>query len=175
MTSGDVSALESLMAPDLLVNAPINKVVDRANVLARVRASQIRYEPSDEVNTLEFVGVRGDCVVVMGEEVVKPIPTRPIREGLCVDVTFIWRETDGVWKLISGRQRRLRWSEWSSCAHLHPFERSQGGVMSLCYRLSTASSRRPSQSSNLHAQICRLSGSRLMLAVRQKSVEVKRP
>ena len=34
-------------------------------------------------------------------------------------------------------------------------------------RLTTACSRRPSQSSNLHAQICRLSGARLMLAVRR--------
>jgi ketosteroid isomerase-like protein len=101
MTSGDVSALESLMAPDLLVNAPINKVVDRANVLARVRASQIRYEPSDEVNILEFVGVRGDCVVVMGEEVVKPISNAP-HAGRIVRrrATSIWRETDGVWRLI---------------------------------------------------------------------------
>jgi hypothetical protein len=34
-------------------------------------------------------------------------------------------------------------------------------------RLTTACSRRPSQSSNLHPQICRLSGPRLMLAVRR--------
>ncbi len=34
-------------------------------------------------------------------------------------------------------------------------------------RLTTACSRRPSQSSNLHTQICRLSGARLMLAVRR--------
>jgi hypothetical protein len=37
-------------------------------------------------------------------------------------------------------------------------------------RLTTACSRRPSQSSNLHAQICRLSGARLMLAVRRASM-----
>ena len=36
-------------------------------------------------------------------------------------------------------------------------------------RLTTACSRRPSQSSNLHAQICRLSGARLMLAVRRQA------
>jgi hypothetical protein len=34
-------------------------------------------------------------------------------------------------------------------------------------RLTTACSRRPRQSSNLHTQICRLSGARLMLAVRR--------
>jgi hypothetical protein len=33
------------------------------------------------------------------------------------------------------------------------------------HRLTTACSRRPSQSSNLHAQIGRLSGARLILAV----------
>ncbi len=38
---------------------------------------------------------------------------------------------------------------------------------SVCCRLTTACSRRPSQSSNLHTQICRLSGARLMLAVRR--------
>ena len=34
-------------------------------------------------------------------------------------------------------------------------------------RLTTACSRGPSQSSNLHAQICRLSGARLMRNVRR--------
>ena len=42
-------------------------------------------------------------------------------------------------------------------------------------RLTTACSRRPSQSSNLHTQICRLSGARLMLAVRRHRRGLRRP
>ena len=68
----DVSAFESLFAPDLVVNSPINKVVTRENVLARMRSSQISYEDDAQV-VIELAGVRGDAVVIMGEEIVKAL------------------------------------------------------------------------------------------------------
>src|ERR1700685_4698285 len=35
MAKRDIGGIEALMAPDLVVNAPINRVTDRTNVLAR--------------------------------------------------------------------------------------------------------------------------------------------
>jgi len=44
MQARNFTGIEALMAPDLLVNAPINKVANRENVIGRIKASQISYE-----------------------------------------------------------------------------------------------------------------------------------
>jgi len=94
----DVDAVTAVMTPDIVVNAPINKVVDAADALARFRARRIDYS-SAKVN-LEFAGVRGDLVVLMGEEVVTPTSDAP-HAGKTVHRRFtdIWRRVDGAWKL----------------------------------------------------------------------------
>ena len=81
-----------------MVHSPLNTVVDRENVLARLRSGQISYERDVEEN-FEFVGVRGG-VVIMGEEVVHPIDNAP-NAGKTVRRRFtdIWKNIDGVWKL----------------------------------------------------------------------------
>jgi len=99
MLANDVAGIEALMASDLLVNAPINKVVNRDNVIGRIKAAQISYQP-DVVRNIEFVGVRGDVVVIMGEEVVHPNKDAPYA-GKTEHRRFtdIWKQMDGVWKL----------------------------------------------------------------------------
>lgn len=99
MLAHDIKGTESLMAPDLLVNAPINKVVNRDNVLSRLGKGQISYEP-DVVRNMDFVGVREDLVVTMGEEIVQPNKDAP-KAGMVVHRRFtdIWKQIDGVWKL----------------------------------------------------------------------------
>jgi hypothetical protein len=99
MLSRDFKAVETIFAPDLLVHAPINMVVNRDNVLARLRSGQISYEPDVE-ERIEFAGVRGDAVVIMGEEIVHPIGNAP-NAGKTVRrrSTDIWRNMDGFWKL----------------------------------------------------------------------------
>ena len=94
----DANALISLAAADVLVNAPINRVVTRDNILARFKAGEIHYESAE--TRLEFAGVRGDVVVLMGEEIVKPIENTP-NTGKTVRRRFtdIWREDGGAWKL----------------------------------------------------------------------------
>jgi hypothetical protein len=74
-------------------------VVDRSNVLARIRGGQIRYEPNVE-RKIEFAGVRGDTVVIMGEEIVRPIANTP-NAGKIVHRRFtdIWKDTNSVWRL----------------------------------------------------------------------------
>ena len=96
----DVEAFEALFATDIVVNSPINAVVHRDNILARFRNSHISYDSADE--KIEFIGVRGDFVVVMGEEIVTPIAHTP-NAGKIVHRRFtdIWREIDGAWKLAA--------------------------------------------------------------------------
>jgi hypothetical protein len=95
----DVNAMAAVFAPDLVVNSPINVVVTRDNVLARMRGGQIAYE-SNMMRTFEFVGVRGELVLVMGEEVVRPVGDAP-HAGKTVHRRFtdLWKTYDSVWRL----------------------------------------------------------------------------
>jgi ketosteroid isomerase-like protein len=96
---GDWTAVEqTFFAPDLLVHAPVNRVVNRDNVMARMRNGQIAYESGG--HRIEFIGVRGDTVVVMGEEIVRPVGNAP-NPGKLVRRRFtdIWKQYDGLWKL----------------------------------------------------------------------------
>jgi len=90
---GDWNAVEgTFFAPDMIVHAPVNRVVNRENVMARMRSGQIAYESGGQHN-VEFMGVRGDTVVVMGEEVVKPIGDAP-NAGKVVRRRFtdVWKQ-----------------------------------------------------------------------------------
>jgi ketosteroid isomerase-like protein len=99
MRAVDVAGIEALMAPDLVVNAPINKVVDRKNVIERLKAAQISYE-AEAAEAFDFVGVRGDMVVIMGEEVVRPNKDAPYAgKTEYRRSTDVWKPFDGVWKL----------------------------------------------------------------------------
>jgi ketosteroid isomerase-like protein len=99
MRAQDVAGIETLMATDMLVNAPINKVVNRENVIGRIKAGQISYEP-DVVRNIDFAGVRGDVVVVMGEEVVHPNKDAPYAgKTEYRRFTDVWKQFDGGWKL----------------------------------------------------------------------------
>ena len=98
---GDWDAVEeTFFAPDLVVHAPVNRVANRDNVMARMRNGQIAYEPDNGEHRVEFIGVRGDTVVVMGEEIVRPIGDAP-NAGKVVRRRFtdIWRQYGGLWKL----------------------------------------------------------------------------
>jgi hypothetical protein len=99
MRALDIAGIEALMAPDILVNAPINKVVDRKNIVGRLKANQISYE-TEASETIDFVGVRGDMVVIMGEEVVRPNKAAPFAgKTEYRRSTDVWKPFDGVWKL----------------------------------------------------------------------------
>ncbi|HEY1930005.1 MAG TPA: nuclear transport factor 2 family protein [Caulobacteraceae bacterium] len=91
--------MDEMLAPNAVVNAPINRVVGRDSVIERVRAGQIAYEPN-AVRNIEFAGVRGDHVIIMGEEVVHPTDDTP-HAGRIVRRRFtdIWGESQGYWRL----------------------------------------------------------------------------
>jgi len=99
MRAVDIAGVEALTAPDILVNAPINKVVDRKNIIGRLKANQISYE-SEASEAIDLVGVRGDMVVIMGEEVVRPNKDAPYAgKTEYRRSTEVWKPFDGVWKL----------------------------------------------------------------------------
>ena len=99
MLAVNIAAVETLMAPDILVNAPINKVADRNSIFRRLKANQISYEMETE-ETIDFIGVRGDVVVIMGEEVLHPSKDAPYAgKTEYRRSTDVWKPFDGVWKL----------------------------------------------------------------------------
>jgi len=95
----DWKAVEAAFALDVVVNSPTNRVVTLADIMARFRNGQIGAEPDSGENRLEFVGVRGDSVVVMGEETFRPGKNAP-NAGKLIRRRFtdIWKLYDGVWK-----------------------------------------------------------------------------
>jgi Domain of unknown function (DUF4440) len=99
LRKGDVETTVSLIAPNLVVNAPLNAVLHYDNVVGRFRNSQIAYEDFD--SNFEFVGVRGDFVVIMGEEIARPTDKAP-HAGKIVHRRFtdFWSQVDGAWKLV---------------------------------------------------------------------------
>jgi hypothetical protein len=99
MRAVDIARVEELMAPDILVHAPINKVVDRKNIIGRLKAAQISYESAAE-EVIDFVGVRGDMVVIMGEEVLRPNKDAPYAgKTEYRRSTDVWKPFDDVWML----------------------------------------------------------------------------
>jgi hypothetical protein len=70
-----------------------------ADVVARFRSGQISAEPGGE-RRVEFIGVRGDSVVAMGEESGRPGPNAP-NAGKLIRRRFteVWKQYAGVWKL----------------------------------------------------------------------------
>jgi ketosteroid isomerase-like protein len=95
----DVDAVASVCTPDLVVNTPGNRVARLEQVLGFFRAGLMNYEEAEE--TIELVEPRGDLVVIMGAEVVRPRETAS-HAGKTVHRRFtdIWRkEPDGAWRL----------------------------------------------------------------------------
>jgi ketosteroid isomerase-like protein len=97
---GDWDALEASFAPDAVVNSPVNRVAMLADIMARFRSGQIAAEPGTIEQRLEFVGIRGDSVVVMAEESFKPGPNAPNAGKLIRRrSTDIWKQYGRAWKL----------------------------------------------------------------------------
>lgn len=102
----DVDAVAALFAEDLLVNSPANQVARRETVLGFFKAGRMNYESAEE--TFEAIEARGDQVVMMGAEVIRPRDTAA-NAGKTVRRRFtdVWRrEPDGRW-LLTVRQATI--------------------------------------------------------------------
>ncbi|MBB5343045.1 nuclear transport factor 2 family protein [Tunturibacter empetritectus] len=100
MRAKDTAALEKIWSPEMKVNSPGNKVMDRATVLALLREGHIQY--SAYSNTVEATSTFKDLVIVMGHEdlteAVGPDAGKPKTRRY----TDVWqRAVTGSWMLIA--------------------------------------------------------------------------
>ena len=93
--SDDHAAFAALLADDLAVNNPQNGVSVRGATAVRSAAGQISYARYDR--TVEYAGLRGGMVVLMGEEVV--LPRGPGAREVHRRFTDIWAPVGDSWKL----------------------------------------------------------------------------
>ncbi len=100
MQNLDLATVETFFASELVVHAPINAIVGRENVLARLRSGRISYEPEVE-RKIEFAGARGDCVIIAGEEIVRPMGDAP-HAGKTIRRRFtdVWKDSRDRWQLV---------------------------------------------------------------------------
>lgn len=94
----DHRAFARLLADDLAVNNPQNGVSVRGATGQRSAAGRISYLRYDRV--IEYAGLRGDMVVLMGEEIVLPRSPRRAADGeMRRRFTDLWMPTATGWKL----------------------------------------------------------------------------
>ncbi len=95
----DAETVELLCAPDLILHTPINAVVDLDTIMARLREGRVDYTALE--TKIDFAGVRGDMVVVMGEEILTP-PAGVPNASRTVHRRFtdIWKESGRAWKVL---------------------------------------------------------------------------
>jgi ketosteroid isomerase-like protein len=101
MRTGDLAAVRKYMPSEMVVNAPINRVVGGTNVLDRLARGEIAYEEGGQ-SIIEFAGVRGDLVVMMGRGELKPVGNAP-NAGKTIRRrwTDIWKQNSaGEWQTI---------------------------------------------------------------------------
>lgn len=103
ITAGDVRAMEALSHPDLMVNAPSNRVLTRAQVLAMMKSGAIAAERFER--TPERVTITGDVAVVMGSE--RLVPTATSESGRLFGTKPLNRRYTNIYLRENGRWRFL--------------------------------------------------------------------
>ena len=91
----DVERVASLWSDQLLVNSPLNRVNDKQQLLALLRAGTSAHSEMDE--RIDVVERRKDLVVVMGSERIVNAPGGPAFHRR---FTNVWRQEDGSWRLL---------------------------------------------------------------------------
>ena len=96
----DTVALLRLWSPDIIINNPQNRISTLAQVMARIRHGQIDYTSFDR--TIEKISVKGDVVMLMGQEVLKP-ENKADYVGKTVTRRFtnVWMRSAGAWRLVA--------------------------------------------------------------------------
>ena len=93
---GDFAAL---MADDLVVNNPQNGISGRGVTVQLNASGRISYSKYDR--SIEFAGLQGDAVVLMGEEIVVPKGSNPMAgKEVHRRFTDLWKNVGGHWLLV---------------------------------------------------------------------------
>jgi hypothetical protein len=99
----DVAALDALSAPELTINAPVGRILTRAQYLAMMRDGRIRAETFER--TIESVTIAGDIGIVMGREVFTPTPQSEL--GRTYGAVPLDRRYTNVYRRVGGKWRWL--------------------------------------------------------------------
>jgi ketosteroid isomerase-like protein len=98
--SDDHAAFAALLTDDLVVNNPQNSISVRGATKQRSTAGQISYVSYDRV--IEYAGMRGDMVLLMGEEIVLPrTPSGTVARPVHRRFSDLWKREAGRWKLTA--------------------------------------------------------------------------
>jgi ketosteroid isomerase-like protein len=97
----DVAVLEKLWAEDFTVNNPRNGITNgRKEVVALIRNGIIDY--SSFVREVETMLFRGDTVISMGLETIKPVGNAPFAgQTVRRRFTHFWMKRNGKWLLTA--------------------------------------------------------------------------
>jgi len=94
--AADLDALRVLFAENYIVNSPLQRVLNRKEMLGALGAGRIRHLAYDI--TIETMERSGDVVVVMGRDRVTDPPDGTVSLRRYTDV---WRRVDGSWRGIA--------------------------------------------------------------------------
>lgn len=98
----DHASFAALMADDLVVNNPQNTLSVRGATRELNASGRISYTSYDR--TIEYAGLRGDMVLLMGEELCVPKPPNPMAgQQVRRRFTDLWKTENGRW-LLTARQ-----------------------------------------------------------------------
>jgi Domain of unknown function (DUF4440) len=94
----DAERFDSLLAPTLVVQNPLNRVISRDVVMKLFRNGQINFDRYDW--TVDYAGLHGSDVIVMGEEIVHS-KGKTFNSGKTSHLRFtdVWTNGGGSWKL----------------------------------------------------------------------------
>jgi ketosteroid isomerase-like protein len=101
----DHAAFAALMADDLVVNNPQNMLSIHGATTQLSAGGRISYTKYDRM--IEYAGLRGDMVVLMGEELCVPKPPNPMAgQQIRRRFTDLWKNENGRW-LLTARQATI--------------------------------------------------------------------
>jgi ketosteroid isomerase-like protein len=98
----DISAMERFFPDDMIVTNPFNQVIDKPQVIERVKANIIKYTSMTKV--VEHVRTFGDIAVTMGLETAKVTPDADRADAGQLTYrrfTEVWKLRGGSWKKIA--------------------------------------------------------------------------
>ena len=99
----DIAALRSYFAPALLVNSPLERVNEGAQVLDLLQRGIIAHSSCEA--TIEHIRRHGDVVVVMGRD---EVVNEPGAEPVSRRYTNVWQAHDGGWRMIARHAQHIQ-------------------------------------------------------------------
>lgn len=89
-----------LWSPNMVVNAPVNRVVTVESTKMFIRTGRLNY--ASFVRNIEKITFNDDLAIVMGEEILKPQgKTDNARKIVTRRFTNIWKNSNNSWSIIA--------------------------------------------------------------------------